>query len=653
VAALSRRHARNFPGRIKPLIVRYNFHMSKTSGVLIVGHADAHDFGADRVANYTEAKKYLRERKPSVVVFGQKSTDEFQEFCEFTANHSPQSLWLLESEGLDAAQIIKWNNSGRLYDLIENFSDPSFEEKLQGALEASGEAVQRQKLVEMFEDQSLQLKRLTNELEARVSKRHKTLRKSLKTLEHTKVRLEAFHKALLGIHRASTIYQMEQTLNEALGASLGLAWVRVRFANQSLLGQHASHGALAIEIPFGNQALKGEVMFAKVDGKRFKPTEVDFLHEISEALALALSRLHKLEQAEMLKGQWQATFDSIPHPLCLTGAEFEILKMNRAFQQACTEKSFRSLLGRNCFDVFFGREFTPPGSLSAPFTFRNSRTGSRETETYEVIGERLGLTHDHQTVQLILLRTITDEARFERRIFAASKLAELGTIGSSIAHELNNPLGGMLSFLQLILMDIKAGDTLFPDIKGMEQAVLRCRDIVLNLLSFARKQDLGDFSPIDLGGVIDRAVKLIELQSKSMGIAIQVESPVKVSVHGSLNGLSQAVCNILQNSIDAVAERLKQDPLFPGKINIHLDVSHPERVQLKIADNGTGIKPELQSRIFNPLFTTRDPNKYSGMGLTTAFTIVTEHHGTLEVLSQTGSGTAAIIALPRLDHSPD
>ncbi|NJL24840.1 MAG: histidine kinase, partial [Calothrix sp. SM1_5_4] len=80
---------------------------------------------------------------------------------------------------------------------------------------------------------------------------------------------------------------------------------------------------------------------------------------------------------------------------------------------------------------------------------------------------------------------------------------------------MNNPLGGMLSFLQLILMDMGKDDPLHQDIKNMEAAVLRCRDIVLNLLSFARKQDLGDFTEVDLKEVIGTAVKLIELQSKS------------------------------------------------------------------------------------------------------------------------------------------
>jgi two-component system NtrC family sensor kinase len=617
--------------------------MSQTSGVLIVGsnHNKQFDFGADYVKTFAEAKKYIRLKKPSVLVFGH--SEKLEQFCEFALENSPQSLWVMSEEGIKPSELIHWTNFGRLHGVIESFEDQALEKTVLGALEAGGSEAQTAKLKEMFEDQSQQLKRLTNELEARVARRHKALRKSLKTLEQTKGSLESLHKALLGIHRASTILQMEQSLNEVLSVTMNVLAVKVRFASQSSIQD--SPGVLVIEIPPGKSGIKGQVLFAKGGGKKFSLSEIDFLQELTEALSLALQRLHKLDEAKTFKAQWQATFDAIPHPLCITNDEFEILKMNLAFQQSCHTSSFRGLIGKNCFEAFFGDEFNPPVAMDSHFTFRHARTGLKVTEHYEVISEKLGMTHDNQAVQLVLLRSITDEVRFERRIFEGSKLAELGTIGSSIAHELNNPLGGMLSFLQLILMDVKPGDDLFPEIKGMEQGVLRCRDIVLNLLSFARKHDLSDISEIDLYDVIERSVKLIELQSKSRGIHIEMPTKEPLSICGSQNALSQALCNLLQNSIDAVAERLKNEPLFHGRITIHVALAG-DKYHLRLTDNGMGIRPEFQSQIFNPLFTTRDPGLFSGMGLTTAFTIVSEHHGSLEILSQTGSGTTAILAVP-------
>jgi signal transduction histidine kinase len=152
---------------------------------------------------------------------------------------------------------------------------------------------------------------------------------------------------------------------------------------------------------------------------------------------------------------------------------------------------------------------------------------------------------------------------------------------------------------------------------------------------------------VDIWSVAERSVKLIELQSKSKGITVEMIKGPPTEVKGNAGALSQALCNVLQNSIDAISEKIKADPLFPGKINLSLSFEKGQ-CQLSVADNGTGIRPENQTQIFNPSFTTRDRGVYSGMGLTTAFTIVSEHHGTLEILSQTGSGTTAIISLPLL-----
>lgn len=613
------------------------------SSVLIIGGPPSlrADIGAAHAKDFSEAKKMLLERKPSVVVFAPGKQKEFNDFCKFLTKNSPDSRWLVEADSLSPAQIINLTNFGQMFDTIEGFTDPALLEKIQAADESSAQDAQQVTLAEMFADQTRHLARLRQELEARIERRHKTLRKSKETLDATKSRLESFHRALIGIHRARTVLQMEQTLNEALKTSMAGVTVRVRFAHQTNLHQNPKHHMLAIEIPFQHENLRGEALFSTEANRHFTPDETDFLHELTEALALALSRMNKFEQAATLKTQWQATFDSIPHPLTLTTAEHEILKLNLAFQKACKDMSFRELIGKNCFEIFFGPAFKPSLTSDGAIAFR----AQRGAEHFEVSGDTLGLTHDNQPVRMTLLRPITEEVRFERRIFEISKLAELGTIGSSIAHELNNPLGGMLSFLQLILLDLKPADKIYAEVKSMEQATLRCRDIVQNLLSFARKQDLGDFVSIDLHEVIDRSIRLLELQSKSKGIAIENKGGPETRVSGSANALSQALCNILQNSMDAIEERLKSDKLFPGKITIELETAD-NAATIKISDNGTGILPQVQSRIFNPLFTTRDPGLFSGMGLTTAFTIISEHHGSLEILSQTGSGTTAIISLP-------
>lgn len=612
------------------------------SNVLVIGNTRSGpvDFGASQAPSFAEARSFLTRHRPAVLIFGPEGStpEEFESFCEFAAERAADALWILAAAGIAPSGLLRWCNAGRVHDLIDDWNDPGLEQKTREALEAAGTGNQQRQLARLVEERSRELKRLSADLEERVHRRQKTLRRSLRTLETTRERLHAFHGALLALQRADSLAHMEHALSEVLREGLGVEWARVRFESQSLPGHLLGGHVLHVEIPFQSDNARAEVLFAKAGDRDFTPAERDFLAELADALGLALSRLRKIDLAESIKGQWQATFDSIPHPLCLTNGDFEIMKMNRAFREAGPDAStFHGLIGKNCFRSFFGDDFAVPRPLDSPFSFR-----ARE---HEVTGQRLGYTEGDQPVQLVLFRSVAEESRYERRILEASKLAELGTIGGSIAHELNNPLGGMLSFLQLILMDLKKTDTIYSDIKAMEEATLRCRDIVQNLLSFSRKQDLGDMSSLDIWDVVARAAGLIELQSKAKGIELDVRRTSPAPIKASPNALAQAICNLLQNAIDAIDDRMRSEPSCRGRILVELATEGRKRI-LKISDNGTGIRSEVQSQIFNPHFTTRSPDGREGMGLTTAHTIISEHHGSLEILSRPGSGTTAIVGLP-------
>ena len=621
--------------------------MIEASNILVVGaeRPQFKDYGAKFVRTAAEARDYLDQHQPAVLIFGDEldraAIDDFDAFCLDVRDRCPDARWILAAP--TPIQIMRWANVGCLHEVIDSFDDPALPAKVQSALECKGESEQGRQLIRMFEEQSHTMIRLSQRLEQRVQRRHRTLTKSLRTLETTKIKLEALLRALMGIHRAASVPELERALNESLVGTVAIEWTRVRFDHQSSLTKASADHVFAVDLPFRLGDQRGQVLFAKAKGQTFSGAETNFLTELTDVLALALSRMQKLGQAVISKTEWQSTFDSIPHALCLVSSDLRIVKLNDAFRGACVDREFRDLLGKQCFQEFFGAEFRPPpGELTFPFTFRHARTGPHGTQHFEVVGEGVGGT------QLILLRDITTEVRFERRILEGSKLAELGTIGSSIAHELNNPLGGMLSFLQLILMDLPGDDTIATEIKEMESATLRCRDIVLNLLSFARKQDLGEFKPVDLRDVITRAVKLMELQTRARAIPLVVEVLEPAMVNASANALAQALCNLIQNSIDAIDERRRLEPRLDARITVSLEVGAGPHL-IRVRDNGAGIRPELQTQIFNPLYTTRDPQKFGGMGLTSAFTLVTEHAGGLEILSQTGSGTTAIIGLPRLD----
>ncbi len=179
------------------------------------------------------------------------------------------------------------------------------------------------------------------------------------------------------------------------------------------------------------------------------------------------------------------------------------------------------------------------------------------------------------------------------------------------------------------------------------------RDIVQDLLGFARRGDTTDRQIVDLRDVIRQALKISELQTRSQGIVVNTTLPENALIlEAQPNQLSQALCNILQNSAEAILEKRRDDPRARGEISVALR-STGDLYELLIGDTGVGIKPEVQDKVFNPLFTTKASNANSGLGLTMAFKIIAEHAGRLELSSQPGVGTTAKIAFHRPDKSPE
>ncbi|MNL11020.1 Sporulation kinase A [compost metagenome] len=221
----------------------------------------------------------------------------------------------------------------------------------------------------------------------------------------------------------------------------------------------------------------------------------------------------------------------------------------------------------------------------------------------------------------------------ERQILESAKMAELGTIGSSIAHELNNPLGGILSFTQLIKMDMKPDHPLYPDIVEMEAGVQRCKEIVQNLLGFTRTPNVDVEGDVSLKDVSMRALKIVELQTKSQGIDVKLHFPgTDVWVKGHLNLLAQALKNVLQNSIDHLTEKARSTKGFRGVLDIEIQIQSGSAAIL-IKDNG------LQEK---------NTNHPIGLSVPVAAQILRDHEAELTFEPGPGSQNLAKISFSRL-----
>jgi len=193
--------------------------------------------------------------------------------------------------------------------------------------------------------------------------------------------------------------------------------------------------------------------------KKFSKSEIKFLDKVVDSLQANLDRLIKIEQTENLKQQWDSTFDAISTPLCLTNEKFSILRTNKSFTEKIIPPS-ENIIGENAFNLFLGSQeisFKMEKGQSH-FTSLATKQVGPLTYSYEIHCQLIAQPQQNNDLKnqqyLVMFRDITEQKKLEKQIFESAKMAELGTIGSSIAHELNNPLAGMLSFIQIIKMDL-------------------------------------------------------------------------------------------------------------------------------------------------------------------------------------------------------
>ncbi|MEM7647051.1 MAG: HAMP domain-containing sensor histidine kinase, partial [Pseudomonadota bacterium] len=365
------------------------------------------------------------------------------------------------------------------------------------------------------------------------------------------------------------------------------------------------------------------------DQQKFDPKEKRFLTQIAEAVSLSIERTFQNQKTHELKRQWEATFDAISDPICLTDQDYNILRVNAGFLKRTQTQSSRDHRLKKCYQSLFGREEPCQGCQRGQvFQVRNGEATGR-MEIFDVYSN--DLSQDNNIVYFQMYRDITSNLNLQRQIIETAKMAELGTISSSIAHELNNPIGGMLNFVQLMKMDLSGEEDFFEDIQEIEKGIIKCKDIVKNLLGFSRKSFHNDVQEIFLKEVIDQAIMITELKTRSIGIQILFDCDNgELSIPGRYNLLTHAIRNILQNAQESLVQKRKQDKGFQGVIEVLLSEKNGS-IEIEICDNGDGISDEKQGQIFDPLYTTKDPETNPGLGLTLALQIVKEHNGTILV----------------------
>lgn len=222
----------------------------------------------------------------------------------------------------------------------------------------------------------------------------------------------------------------------------------------------------------------------------------------------------------------------------------------------------------------------------------------------------------------------------------SEKLAHMGQLSAGIAHELNNPLGVVIMYSNILLEECAPDDPVREDLKLIAEQAARCKKIVSGLLNFARKNQVSH-QEVDVRDIVDHSLEsLIIPENTKVIIEDKMTQPQAML---DPEQMTQVITNLIKNAVDALPSG--------GEIRIKLEDS-PEEIMITVSDTGTGIKEEFRSKIFEPFFTTKGIGQGTGLGLATAYGIVKMHKGQITLQSNDDpakgpTGTSFRIVLPR------
>lgn len=228
--------------------------------------------------------------------------------------------------------------------------------------------------------------------------------------------------------------------------------------------------------------------------------------------------------------------------------------------------------------------------------------------------------------------------KMHAQLVQSEKLASLGKLSASIAHEINNPLGGILIYSHLLLEDTDKKSPYYENLKKIVQETTRCKDIVKGLLEFARPKE-PEKSSVKINMILDKSLSIMDNQTLFHNIRLKKRySSHLPKIVADSNQLQQVFMNIILNA----AEAMNGNGLLTISSSLSEDGSY---IEVKFSDTGPGIKEEDKKRIFEPFFSTKIGGKGTGLGLAISYSIVQKHHGFIDVKTEQGKGSTFIVRL--------
>ena len=436
------------------------------------------------------------------------------------------------------------------------------------------------------------------------------------------------------------------------------AALAMRRARAEIVSPSAEEVTALVTVPLrGCRRALGTIVF---EGVRVETGgEIDLLDradELGRQLSSAVENMQLLEDVMRSRRELENTFDSISHLVAVSDTRGHIVHVNQAFASRVGRKR-EDLLDQPLAD-HLGPELG--GWLERHKSSPPRTQGDNSAVTIEVVDPVLQgpfmvtvtdlLNYDREPVgSVIVARDLTPQTRLEaereelrKRLTQSEKLAALGQFVAGIAHELNNPLQGVLGHLELLRTTGAFPKQLRREVQVIYREADRAAKIVRNLLVFAGSRRL-TLRSVSLNAVLQKVLALRTPAHRAIGIEVVRHYDDKLPrVKSDPLLLHQVFLNMVMNAEHAVAATGKD-----GKIEIGTSVAPSgDRIVVTVRDTGIGIPEDTLSRIFEPFYTTKEVGKGTGLGLAITYGIVQEHGGQIIAANHPEGGAVFTVELP-------
>ncbi|MDD8021196.1 MAG: ATP-binding protein [Acidobacteriota bacterium] len=384
----------------------------------------------------------------------------------------------------------------------------------------------------------------------------------------------------------------------------------------------------------------------KVDGSGLSGEDRELLKTISPSVTLALENAYlynqeiiRSQELQRLKDYSDNIIESLTVGVAVIDESGKIIGWNRILEQQfglsrsqVLNCHLSEVIGLDNFRAIFPPDTQAEYQLLSEITLTANQG---EKKIFDVARTPL-LDNQFQAYgTIIVFEDITEKIRLQQQMLTSEKLASIGLLSAGVAHEINTPLTGISSYVQILQKKLTEANYL-QILQKIEAQTERVSRIVKNLLSFSRNPSDQAFHRVELKETLEEIISLIDYRLKSLNITLSLDLK-PIMIYAQREKLQQVFINIILNALDAM----------PGGGQLTIQTKQQEdRAIIKITDTGTGIKPEHLPRIFDPFFTTKGLGKGTGLGLSISFAIIREHEGQILVDSQVGQGTTFAIILP-------